>query len=110
MYVELLSAALAGSEDRAMNMEDTRSSAAMCRTRMLDSRNRRDRSAEREIASEVDYDRSLIRLCTALGIDAHPESFTQPAPARARLEDALVEAGEDLAIGDSDSSNRSSYN
>ena len=74
---------------------------------MLDSRIRRDRSAERELAREVDYDRSLIILCTVLRIDANSEGFAQPAPERARLEKALTDAGEDLTTGGSDSSNPS---
>ena len=107
MYVELLSAALANDQQGTLNREDAHISAVDCRSRMLESRGRRDRSAERELASEVNYDRSLINLCTALGIAADSRHFVQPAPERARLEIVLAEAGEDLTIGGSDRSDRS---
>jgi hypothetical protein len=96
MYVELLSAALAGNEEGPMRMADVRSSAVDCRDRMLASRTRVDRSVERELANEIGYDCSLINLCTALGIEAEAERFAQPASERARLEKALADVGEDL--------------
>jgi len=96
MYVELLSAALAADQRGPMTSEDVRASAIDCRARMLGSRSRTDRSAVSELASEVDYDRSLINLCKVLGIDSGPERFAQPGPERTRLEGALAQEGEDL--------------
>jgi hypothetical protein len=96
MYVELLSAALARDHRGPMTLEDVHASVVMCRSRMLASRSRGDRLAERELATELDYDRSLINLCRALGIPADSTRFARPAPERARLERALDEAGEDL--------------
>lgn len=108
MYVELLSAALARDDRVQMNVEDVHASAVTCRYRMHASRMRADRSAERELATEVDYDCSLINLCRALGIPADSTRFAQPAPERARLEQALDEAGEDLTSSGGSRSDRTS--
>jgi hypothetical protein len=97
MYVDILSAALAGEHGGPTTSEGLFSAAILCRTRMLDSRRRRRGSAESQLAYEVDYDRALINLCTALGIDTQPGRFAQPAEERSRLEQALAAAGEDLA-------------
>jgi hypothetical protein len=97
MYVDLLSAALAGESGVATTTEGLFASAVICRDRMLDDRRGRGRSAEGQLASEVDYDRSLIHLCAALGIDARAVDFAQPAHERARLEEALAAAGESLS-------------
>jgi Histone deacetylase domain len=85
MYVELLSIALARDDRGQMNVDDVHASVVTCRSRLLASRMRGDRSAERELATEVDYDRSLINLCRALGIPADSTRFAQPAPERARV-------------------------
>jgi hypothetical protein len=106
MYVELLSAALARDDRGQMNVEDVHASAVTCRYRVHVSRMRGDRSAERELATEVDYDRSLINLCRALGIPADSTRFAQPAPERARLEKALDEAGQDLTSSGGSGSDR----
>jgi hypothetical protein len=106
MYVELLSAALARDPRAATNVDDVQASVVMCRSRMLASRSRGDRSAERDLATEVDYDRSSISLCRALGIPADSTRFVQPAPERARLEKALDEAGEDLTSSGGSRSDR----
>jgi hypothetical protein len=108
MYVELLSIALARDDRGQMNVDDEHASVVTCRSRMLASRMRGDRSAERELATEVDYDRSLINLCRALGIPADSTRFAQPAPERARLEKALDEAGEDLTSSGGSRSDRTS--
>jgi hypothetical protein len=96
MYVDLISAALAGESGVPTTTEGLLAAAVICRGRMLDDRRGRGRSAEGHLASEVDYDRSLIHLCTALGIDARAVCFAQPAYERARLEEALAVAGESL--------------
>ena len=109
MYVELLSAALARGDRGQMNVDAVHASAVMCRSWMLASRMRGDRSAERELATEVDYDRSLINLCRALGIPADSTGFAQPAPERgACLEKALDEAGQDLTSSGGSGSDRTS--
>jgi hypothetical protein len=99
MYVDLLSAALAGESGVPTTTKELFAAAVICRDRMLDDRRGSGRSVEGHLASEVDYDRSLIHVCTALGIDARPGHFAQPAHERARLEQALAAAGESLTGG-----------
>jgi hypothetical protein len=96
MYVDLLSAALAGESGESPTTEGLFAAASICRARMLDDRRGSGRSAEGQLASEVDYDRCLIHLCAALGIEARPGYFARPAQERARLEQALAVAGESL--------------
>jgi len=48
------------------------------------------------LATEVGYDRALIKLSLASDIHTSPEHFTKPAEERRRLEQALVEVGIDL--------------
>ena len=49
------------------------------------------------LATEVGYDRALIKLSLASDIHTSPEHFTKPAEERRRLERALVEVGIDLS-------------
>jgi hypothetical protein len=97
MYVDLLSAALAGEDGAPTTQEGLSYAAVVCRARMLNSRGERGHSAQWKLACEVDYDRALINLCTASGVDADPTRFAQPEGERSRLELALAEAGHDLA-------------
>ena len=48
------------------------------------------------LATEVGYDRALIKLSLAHDIATSPENFTKPAEERQRLERALSAAGIDL--------------
>jgi hypothetical protein len=71
--------------------------AVVCRTEMLVvSAPEREESASMALAAEVAYDRALIKLCTANGIDADPLGFSHPAAERARLERELAAAGIDV--------------
>ncbi len=45
------------------------------------------------LADQISYDRSLIRLCLACGIDTEPSRFEQPAIERGRLENVLSSFG-----------------
>lgn len=49
-----------------------------------------------DLALELDHDRMLLRLCTALGIDSDPGRFASPLAERARLEELLRSAGVDF--------------
>jgi len=49
-----------------------------------------------DLALELDHDRMLLRLCSALGIESNPERFANPLAERARLEALLREAGIDF--------------
>lgn len=97
MYVDLLSAALEVERGGPVSEAGLFASAMACRTRMLDARLRKIRSAEAQLAIELDYDRSLIALCAAVGIDVQARDFARPESERARLERVLAEAGVDVA-------------
>ena len=49
-----------------------------------------------DLALELDHDRMLLRLCTALGIESDPSRFTNPLAERGRLEGLLRDAGVDF--------------
>ena len=95
MYVELLSTVLDAGPDElrdASLVDDARD----CRERMLVGRLRRGESAYAALASEVAYDRALVNLCAARGIDVDPQRFTHPGQERSRLERELAATGVDL--------------
>ena len=50
------------------------------------------------LADQISYDRSLIRLCLAFGIDTEPTRFEQPAIERGRLENVLSSIGVDFWV------------
>jgi hypothetical protein len=49
-----------------------------------------------DLALELDHDRMLLRLCTALGIESEPGRFGNPLAERERLEERLRAAGVDF--------------
>jgi hypothetical protein len=49
-----------------------------------------------DLALELDHDRMLLRLCTAMGIESDPSRFANPLAERQRLEDLLHIAGVDF--------------
>ncbi len=49
-----------------------------------------------DLALELDHDRMLLRLCTAMGIETEPSRFANPLAERERLEDLLRGAGVDF--------------
>jgi hypothetical protein len=49
-----------------------------------------------DLALELDHDRMLLRLCTALGIESEPGRFGNPMAERERLEERLRAAGVDF--------------
>jgi hypothetical protein len=66
-----------------------------CRRRLNGSHDGGHVMAE-DLALELDHDRMLLRLCTALGIESHPSWFSSPLAERERLEDLLRTAGVDF--------------
>ncbi len=98
MYVELLSALLADGETRPVRDDSPLDMALDCRGRMLERRGRPGGSIQHELADEVAYDRALVNLCAASGVDADPTRFSHPLRERARLENALAERGVDLRV------------
>ncbi len=49
-----------------------------------------------DLALELDHDRMLLRLCTAMGIESDPSRFVSPLAERQRLEDLLRSSGVDF--------------
>jgi hypothetical protein len=49
-----------------------------------------------DLALELDHDRMLLRLCTAMGIESEPERFGNPLVERERLEEQLRAVGVDF--------------
>ena len=49
-----------------------------------------------DLALELDHDRMLLRLCSAMGIETDPARFANPLAERERLEDLLRSAGIDF--------------
>lgn len=54
------------------------------------------RDMTEELARQLDHDRMLLRLCTAIGIETDPALFASPLVERKRLEGLLGEAGVDF--------------
>lgn len=48
------------------------------------------------LALELDHDRTLLRLCSAMGIDHDPHLFVNPQSERQRLEKSLRRCGIDF--------------
>ncbi len=55
-----------------------------------------DHMMTEDLALELDHDRMLLRLCTALGIESEPGRFGNPLAERERLEQRLREVGVDF--------------
>lgn len=49
-----------------------------------------------DLALELDHDRTLLRLCGAMGIESDPSRFANPLAERQRLEGLLRSAGVDF--------------
>jgi hypothetical protein len=100
MYTHLLSSVLDDWVD-AFTGEALVNYALVCRAEMLASPSRHwdapeDWSACGALGVEIAYDRALIKLCAANGIEVSVEGFSHPAPERARLEHQLAISGIDL--------------
>jgi hypothetical protein len=52
--------------------------------------------AEGDLATNIEYDLALLRLCAARGVDVDPGRFDRPGEERARLERELALRGMDL--------------
>lgn len=71
--------------------------ALVCRTATLDRGPHPGQSVYSSLATEVAYDRALISLCRANGVEVIESRFSHPSEERDRLERALATAGIDLA-------------
>ena len=105
MYSELLSVLYEGveSDELPPSPEELVVILLQCRTRL----HRRSMGYERrmadDLAFQLDHDRFLLRLCSAVGIDHDPERFVHAQAERRRLEEALRTRGIEIPpSGDND--------
>lgn len=96
MYVDLLTNALQEWTDDPQG-EVLLDYVLDCRNDMLSAIPRRGKSAYVALATEIAYDRALIKLCASRGIEATPADFSHPREERERLEQSLADQGLDLA-------------
>jgi hypothetical protein len=94
MYVDILSQAL---DDWADDLSGDAlvDFAQVCRAQMLDP-SPPGSTTSTALTAELSYDRALIKLCEAHGIDVKYSGFSRPGQERARLERRLVAIGIDL--------------
>jgi hypothetical protein len=94
MYADILSQALNDWVDD-LSGDALIEFAHVCRAQMLDS-SLPSNTTSTALSAELSYDRALIKLCEAHGIDVKYASFAPPGEERARLERRLVAIGVDL--------------
>ncbi len=99
MYVHILSSVLSDWVDE-LDGPPLIEFAQVCRAQMLESSRATGVVA---LAAEISYDRALIKVCEANGIEATTSRFSRPREERARLERELIAIGIDLV---SSSTNR----
>jgi hypothetical protein len=64
------------------------------RRRLNDQGGEVDHLMAEDLALELDHDRMLLRLCTAVGIESEPQRFGNPLVERERLEQRLRDVGD----------------
>jgi hypothetical protein len=96
MYADLLSSALVGRLEQ-LSGDALVGYALICRANMLASGPCRGNSAYAALATEIAYDRALLKLCAANDIAVVAADFSHPVEERHRLEVELADAGLDLA-------------
>jgi hypothetical protein len=94
MYVDILSTAMAWSADE-LTVRELVDYAVVFRE-AIDGPGAYGRCAADVLATEIGYDRVLIRLCELYGIDVDPAAFIHPHEARLCLEAHLANAGVEL--------------
>jgi hypothetical protein len=95
MYVALLLTAL-DNWDEDLGDDALIEYALACRAEMLSALPRRGESTYSALASEIAYDRALIKLCEAHDLEVVVADFAHPKEERALLEYELGAAGFDL--------------
>ncbi len=98
MYSELLSGLCADVEPLPLppSRDELVVVLLQCRRRLNGHGPDEGRVMAEDLALELDHDRMLLRLCTALGIESDPSWFVNPLAERERLEDLLRSAGVDF--------------
>jgi hypothetical protein len=95
MYVEILTSVLGNMADE-LSGDALLGYALVCRAQMRPTSEAVGGSSLSALIIEVAYDRALVRLSEAHGIQVLPDNFTRPKAERARLEDELAQAGVNL--------------
>ena len=90
IYADLVSRALLDG-DQESNLAVLIQSAFMARLAIMTERD--EVTVPGTLADQISYDRSLIRLCLACGIDTESSRFEQPASECGRLENVLSSFG-----------------
>jgi hypothetical protein len=67
-----------------------------CRRRIAGQGDEGEHIMAEDLALELDHDRMLLRLCSAMGIESEPGRFANPLVERERLEARLREVGVDF--------------
>lgn len=95
MYVELLSSTV---DDRLEELtgEALVSYVIACRADMLAAAPYGGSSAWAALATEITYDRALLKLCATMNIEGSAADFTHPSAERKHLELKLSGSGIDL--------------
>jgi hypothetical protein len=91
MYSELLSVLYAGVEpsDFQPTQEELILILLQCRSRLHRHSDDGTHYLADELAFQLDHDRTLLQLCSAMGIEHDPARFVQASAERRRLEEAL---------------------
>jgi hypothetical protein len=95
MYVDFLAQALEGWSDERPR-EELIEYVVACRADMLFLRHSDQVCAFAALASEIAYDRALMTLCAAEGIEVVATRFAHPSSERRRLEQELAARGIEL--------------
>jgi hypothetical protein len=104
MYSELLSVLCVDGDPVELpdSHEDLVVILQQCRHRLNDRSTDEGRVMAENLALELDHDRMLLRLCSAMGIDNDPALFVNPIAERRRLEEQLRNCGIDFRVLDDD--------
>jgi hypothetical protein len=91
MYSELLTVLYDGVDpnDLPASHEELLAILLQCRRRFVRLPSNDEHNVADDLAIELDHDRTLLRLCAAMGIRHDPGLFVHPMAERRRLEEAL---------------------
>jgi hypothetical protein len=92
MYAELLSHAMERWEGE-LSEQALFNYARACRLEMLSFTPASGSDTYLTLAKEIAYDRALMKLCAAHGIEANASDFSHPSDERTRLERSLADHG-----------------
>jgi hypothetical protein len=104
MYSELLSVLYVGVDpnDMPASHEELVVILLQCRRRLKQRSPALEHNIAEDLAIELDHDRMLLQLCSAMGIEHDPGRFEYPIAERRRLEEALRRRGVEFRPTDHD--------